>query len=79
MLMRNRLPLLLLTFAASSIIASSQISSGNDSIYKLPYKNTYVKNVFVTDNVFRTMKPEITRPRSFDEAREIRRIGQNGG
>ena len=71
MLMRNRLPLLLLTLAASSIIASSQISSGNDSIYKLPYKNTYVKNVFVTDNVFRTMKPEITRPRSFDEAREI--------
>ena len=51
MLMRNRLPLLLLTLAASSLIASSQISSGNDSIYKLPYKNTYVKNVFVTDNL----------------------------
>lgn len=39
--------------------------------YKLPYKNTYVKEVFVAENVFRTAKPETLKPRSFAEARTI--------
>lgn len=38
--------------------------------YELPYKNTYVKEVFVAENDFRTMKPETIRPRSFAEAPE---------
>lgn len=64
--------LLLLSIALTTgLSAAAQISSGNDSIYKLPYKNTYVKNVFVTDNAFRTMKPQLTEPGTFDEAREI--------
>ncbi len=36
-----------------------------------PYKNTYVKDVFVAENEFRNMKPETIRPRSFDQARHI--------
>ncbi len=39
--------------------------------YDLPYKNTYVKEVFVAENEFRTARPERIEPRSFDEARRI--------
>ncbi|MCM1300790.1 MAG: glycoside hydrolase [Alistipes senegalensis] len=39
--------------------------------YELPYKNTYVKEVFVAENEFRTARPECIEPRSFDEARRI--------
>ncbi len=39
--------------------------------YDLPYKNTYVKEVFVAENEFRMARPERIEPRSFDEARRI--------
>ena len=39
--------------------------------YDLPYKNTYVKNIFVSENPFRTMKPETKAPKSFKEAEKI--------
>lgn len=39
--------------------------------YELPYKNTYVKEVFVAENEFRTAPPETIRPRPFDEAKQI--------
>lgn len=39
--------------------------------YKLPYKNTYVKNLFVAENPYRTMKREPLAPGSFREARKI--------
>ena len=35
----------------------------------MPYKNTYVKEVFVAENDFRTAKPRLTQPRPFAEAR----------
>ena len=70
-IMRKAICLTLLAMTGTVAVASAQISAGNDSIYRLPYKNTYVKNVFVTDNAFRTMKPRITQPRSFDEAKSI--------
>ncbi|MDO5035343.1 MAG: trehalase family glycosidase [Porphyromonas sp.] len=63
--------LLLLATLTLSISALGQVSSGNDSIYKLPYKNTYVKNVFVTENQYRTIKPQITHPGTFEEAQQI--------
>ena len=70
-IMKKAICLTLLAMTGTVAVASAQISAGNDSIYRLPYKNTYVKNVFVTDNAFRTMKPRNTQPRSFDEARTI--------
>ncbi len=39
--------------------------------YDLPYKTTYVKNIFVTENTFRTDKPEKIQPKSFAQARNI--------
>ena len=39
--------------------------------YELPYKNTYVKDVFVAENEFRTKDPVKTVPGSFDKAKKI--------
>ena len=39
--------------------------------YKLPYKNTYVKNVFVAENEFRPAKPQKIQPESFKQAVKI--------
>ena len=60
---------LVLLAAAAPVAAGAQdLRSGP---YRLPYKNTYVKEVFVAENDFRTMKPETIRPRPFAEARKI--------
>lgn len=52
----------------SGSVAAQDLTSGP---YKLPYKNTYVKEVYVAENEFRTMRPECIEPRSFAEARKI--------
>lgn len=39
--------------------------------YELPYKNTYVKEVFVAENEYRTAGPETIVPPSFEKARRI--------
>lgn len=39
--------------------------------FKLPYKNTYVKESLVTENEFRIAKPQIIDPKTFQEARTI--------
>ena len=39
--------------------------------YDLPYKNTYVKDIFVAENSFRTARRETIQPKSFAEARKI--------
>lgn len=39
--------------------------------YNMPYKNTYTKEPLVTENEFRTAKPETFRPKSFKEAKTI--------
>lgn len=46
-------------------------SCGNDEKYRLPYKNTYVKEPLVTENEYRVAKPETIVPKSFEEARQI--------
>lgn len=38
---------------------------------KTPYKNTYIKNVFVTENEFRNAKSKITQSPGFVKAKEI--------
>ena len=58
----------LLAAAVPAAAGAQDLRSGP---YELPYKNTYVKEVFVAENDFRTMKPETIRPRSFAEARKI--------
>ena len=38
-------------------------SCGNDSIYKIPYKDTYVKQALVAENEFRIQQPKyVTLP-----------------
>lgn len=49
-----------LVFAAGTA-GAQDLKSGP---YKLPYKNTYVKEVFVAENEFRTAKPEHIKPRT---------------
>ena len=47
-------------------------SCGNDSLYRLPYKDTYVKSPLVAENTYRIAKPNYTSlPKSMDEARNI--------
>lgn len=57
---------LLLTLSAS--VFSQDLKSGP---YDLPYKNTYVKNVFVAENEFRTKTPVKTVPGTFEQAKKI--------
>ncbi len=39
--------------------------------YELPYKNTYVKNIFVAENPYRTLQREPLKPGSFEQARKV--------
>ena len=39
--------------------------------YDLPYKNTYVKNLFVAENSYRGLQPESIAPGSFEKARKV--------
>lgn len=45
--------------------------SGNAEKYRLPYKNTYVKEPLVAENEYRVARPESIEPKSFTEARQI--------
>ena len=56
----------LLLFAALSW--AQDLRSGP---YELPYKNTYVKNIFVAENPYRGMKRETLQPRSYEQARKV--------
>lgn len=45
---------------------------GNDSIYNLPYKDTYVKSPLVAENEYRIARPVYTElPKNFSEAQKI--------
>ncbi len=62
--------------AGTSVVCSPLASAGNDgaerkSPYKLPYKNTYVKNSFVAENEFRRMDPQLIDPPTFSEAKNV--------
>lgn len=60
--------LVLLGMVSTSVRAQS---CGNDSIYKIPYKNTYVKSTLVAENEFRTQRPTYVTLPTFEEARKI--------
>ncbi len=63
------LPLLIAAaLSGASDVTAQDLKSGP---YSLPYKNTYVKNVFVAENGFRTAVPETLAPKTFAQARKI--------
>ena len=68
MTLRKQIAALLPLVFAAGAAGAQGLKSGP---YELPYKNTYVKEVFVAENEFRTAKPETIKPRSFAEARKI--------
>lgn len=53
---------------AAAPAAGQGLTSGP---YELPYKNTYVKEVFVAENEYRTARPERIEPLPFEQARKI--------
>ncbi len=57
----------MLLLSCASILAQD-LKSGP---YKLPYKNTYVKSIFVSENEFRTAKPVTIKPGTFADQQKI--------
>lgn len=53
--------------AAPALLAKEK----NASPYKLPYKNTYVKNNFVAENEFRRNAKNVITPPSFEKAKKV--------
>ena len=62
---------IVMTLAALGAVGAAAAQGLMSGPYELPYKNTYVKEVFVAENEFRNATPERIEPRSFDEARRI--------
>lgn len=54
----------------SAMILKAQ-SREHHKKYNLPYKNTYVKEPYVTENEYRIVKPYVVKPQSFHVARQI--------
>ena len=68
---RNFLKQSLLAAGAASVPAGTLLAQENMEEkrpkYNLPYKNTYLKEPFVTENEFRTSRPETFKTGRFDE------------
>ena len=58
-------------FPGVKVLADDPVQTIATTTGKLPYKNTYVKNVFVTENEFRNAKPNIIPSPGFQKAKEI--------
>ena len=62
-------------YVRDSLMKGNAQSCGNDSLYRLPYKDTYVKSPLVAENTYRIAKPNYTSlPKSMDEAQNIFRL-----
>ncbi len=55
----------------SPVLGANEVLEEKKSPYKLPYKNTYVKNSFVAENEFRRMNSELLDPPSFKNAKDV--------
>ena len=62
---------IIITLAAIAVCGQLFAQDLKSGPYQLPYKNTYVKNVFVAENPYRTAAPEPVQPKSYDEAKKI--------
>ena len=62
-----------LIIALAAVVVCGQLNAQDlkSGPYQLPYKNTYVKNVFVAENPYRTAVPEPVQPKSYEEAKKI--------
>ncbi len=58
------------TLPATSLLAQ-QTTEEKVPKYRLPYKNTYLKDPLVAENEYRIMKPEVIPHGTFAQAREI--------
>lgn len=58
---------------AKSLVAAPERLPAVDSDEDIQneFKNTYIKNIFVTENEYRNAKPAIVKPPSFDEAKKL--------
>ncbi len=52
-------------------VADDPVQTSATTTGSTPYKQTYVKNVFVTDNHYRNARPDIKSSPGFEKAREI--------
>lgn len=68
---RNFLKKSALAGSALSLAPIALKAEERKSEYKLPYKNTYVKNSFVAENEFRRMDPDLIEPPSFEKGKKI--------
>lgn len=64
------LSLLFMLMTFTVVVAQNTISAGSSN-YKLPYKDTYIMQSLVTENLFRNAKPEMIKPKSFEYARSV--------
>lgn len=58
----------MMLFSNVFVAFAQELKSGP---YDLPYKNTYVKSIFVAENEFRNEDMHTLKPKSFKEAKEI--------
>ena len=68
--MRNQIIIGVFFLTTVGMQAQNLISSGSP-LYKLPYKDTYVREPLVAENHFRTAKVEHQKPGTFEQARKI--------
>lgn len=61
----------LVAVCASVSWAQTMTSCGNNEKYRLPYKNTYVKEPLTAENEFRTMTPEQVAVPTWEQARQL--------
>ena len=62
----SAIPMPRLLAAGDDVVQTSATTTG-----KLPYKNTYIKNVFVAENEFRSKQLNIIESPGYEKAREI--------
>ena len=55
----------------SSVLADDQIKTTASTIGNTSFKNTYIKNLFVTENEYRNARVSLTKSPGFEAAREI--------
>ena len=62
----SAIPMPRLLAAGDDVVQTSATTTG-----KLPYKNTYIKNVFVAENEFRSKQLNIIESPGYEKARKI--------
>jgi hypothetical protein len=56
---------------AGMALPAEQVETSATTTGTLPFKNTYIKNVFVTENAFRNADPQVMESPGFEQARTL--------